>query len=117
MTVLNALKPGLHEKLYENALIIELQERGHIIEQQKSFPVHYKNRLIGNLIPDLIIDEKVIVDLKVVEAFNESNRCPNDRLSCPNRTQARHLDQLQTRKTTMETNRKGKLKNHRYPSA
>ncbi|MBN2703218.1 MAG: GxxExxY protein [Pontiellaceae bacterium] len=73
MTVLNELKPGLHEKLYENALIIELREKGHLTEQQKSFPVHYKDQLIGSLIPDLIIDEKVIVDLKVTDAFNESH--------------------------------------------
>ena len=37
MTVLNELKPGLDEKLYENALIIELQDRGHRIDQQKTF--------------------------------------------------------------------------------
>lgn len=73
MTVLNELKPGLQEKLYENALVIELQEKGHLTEQQKSFSVHYKDQLIGSLIPDLIIDEKVIVDLKVTDAFNESH--------------------------------------------
>jgi hypothetical protein len=38
MTILNALKPGLDEKLYENALVIELRERGHIwaVEQQSN---------------------------------------------------------------------------------
>jgi len=37
MTVLNWLKPGLDEKLYENALVIELTKRGHTIQQQKQF--------------------------------------------------------------------------------
>ena len=39
MAVLNELKPGLDEKLYENALLIELAARGHTIEQQKEHPV------------------------------------------------------------------------------
>src|SRR2546422_11290326 len=73
MMVLNALKPGLDEKLYENALVIELQARGHTAEQQREYPVHYRGHYIGKLIPDLIVDGKVIVDPKVVTAFNESH--------------------------------------------
>ena len=73
MRVLNELKPGLDEKLYENALVIELVDQGLKIDQQKSFPVHYKNRFIGKLVPDLIVDHQVIVDLKVVEAFNDTH--------------------------------------------
>ena len=71
MTVLNDLKPGLHEKLYENALVIELRERGHEVEQQKEFSVHYKGHFIGKLIPDLIVDRKVITDPKVVAGFDD----------------------------------------------
>lgn len=59
MIVLNRLKPGLDEKLYENALLIELEKRGHHIEQQRQFPVQYDGHLIGTLIPDLIVDPKV----------------------------------------------------------
>jgi len=73
MTVLNALKPGLDEKLYENALVIELTKRGHRVEQQKSFPVTYDGHMIGRLVPDLIVDDLVIVDPKVVESFNENH--------------------------------------------
>ncbi|HMP90072.1 MAG TPA: GxxExxY protein [Kiritimatiellia bacterium] len=69
--VLNTLKPGLDEKLYENALVIELLERGHKVDQQLVYPVQYKGNLIGKLIPDLIVDGSVIVDPKVVVAFNE----------------------------------------------
>ena len=39
--VLNTLKPGLNEKAYENALLIELKKRGHTIEQQRRFDVFY----------------------------------------------------------------------------
>ena len=48
MEVLNKLKSGLDEKLYENALVIELKKRGHKVEQQKEFPVYYCDQLIGN---------------------------------------------------------------------
>jgi GxxExxY protein len=73
MKVLNTLKPGLDEKLYENALVIELTEQGCRVEQQKRFPVHYGGTLIGTLQPDLIVDDLVIVDPKVVSAFNDSH--------------------------------------------
>ena len=73
MAVLNELKPGLDEKLYENALVIELRERGHRIDQQKIFKVEFKGQEIGRLMPDLIIDEQVVVDAKVATAFNENH--------------------------------------------
>ena len=73
MSVLNALKPGLDEKLYENALVIELRSRGHRVEQQRQFPVYDESHLIGTLIPDLIVDDLVIADPKVVSAFNETH--------------------------------------------
>ena len=66
--VLDALKPGLDEKLYENALVIELAKQGLQPEQQKSFPVHYDGKFIGKLIPDLIVKD-VVVDVKVVTTF------------------------------------------------
>lgn len=73
MKVLNTLKPGLDEKLYENALVIELTRCGHRVEQQKSFPVHYEGQRIGTLVPDLIVDDLVIVDPKVTSAFNDTH--------------------------------------------
>jgi len=73
MVVLNDLKPGLDEKLYENASVIELRERGHRVEQQKRIPVHFKGHLIGTLVPDIVVDELIVVDPKVVTAFNENH--------------------------------------------
>jgi GxxExxY protein len=72
MAVLNELKPGLDEKLYENALVIELLARGHRVDQQKHFPVYYRGQRVGTLVPDLIVDDLVIVDPKVVTAFSEN---------------------------------------------
>ena len=73
MEVLNELKPGLDEKLYERAMTIELKRRGHEISVQRSFPVFYRGELIGNLLPDLIVDDIVIVDPKVVSCFTEAH--------------------------------------------
>ena len=73
MAVLNELKPGLDEKLYENAPVIELVARGHTVEQQREYPVHYRGQFIGKLVPDLIVDGKVIADPKVVTAFNDTH--------------------------------------------
>ena len=73
MAVLNELKPGLDEKLYENALIIELASGGHAVEQQREYPVYYKGHFIGKLVPDLIVDGAVIADPKVVTAFNDTH--------------------------------------------
>ena len=71
--VLKELSPGLDEKVYENALIIELRHRGHVIEQQRQFNVFYRGQLVGRLVPDLIVDQRVIVDPKVVVAFNQTH--------------------------------------------
>jgi GxxExxY protein len=73
MFVLNELRPGLDEKLYEKALVIELQSRGHVVDQQRQFPVFYRGQLIGKLVPDLIVDDKVIADAKVVTAFTDAH--------------------------------------------
>ncbi|MCL5097641.1 MAG: GxxExxY protein [Candidatus Omnitrophica bacterium] len=73
MAVLNELKPGLDEKLYENALVMELLARGHTVDQQREFPVYYRGHFIGKLVPDLIVDDRVIADPKVTTAFNDSH--------------------------------------------
>jgi len=71
--VLFALKPGLDEKLYERALVIELTKQGLRCNSQRTFPVHYDDQLIGTLVPDLIVEDTVIVDPKVVTAFNDTH--------------------------------------------
>jgi GxxExxY protein len=68
MEVLNELKPGLDEKLYERAMVIELRRRGHVVEAQREFPVFDRHEPIGHLTPDLVVDDKIIADPKVVAA-------------------------------------------------
>lgn len=73
MAVSNELHPGLDEKLYERALIIELKHRGYLVSVQRSFTVSYRGELIGTLVPDLIVDDAIIVDPKVVSCFTETH--------------------------------------------
>jgi GxxExxY protein len=67
------LRPGLDEVIYERAICIEFAERSLNFSQQEVFAIRYKNHFLGNLIPDLIVENKVIVNLKVVEAFNDTH--------------------------------------------
>lgn len=73
MKVLNTLKPGLDEKAYENAMVIELAKRNLQVEQQRRFDVCYEGQVVDTLIPDLIVGGLVIVDPKVVEEFNSTH--------------------------------------------
>src|SRR5438094_8296266 len=76
MVVLNELKPGLDEKLYERALVIELRQCGHRVEAQRVFRVSYHGQVIGSLTLDLIVDAAIIVDAEVVAAFTDAHIAP-----------------------------------------
>ena len=67
MEVMNALGHGLHEKPYENALVVELGLRGMKVAQQARYPVLYKGTQIAEFVPDLLVDNRVIVDAKTVD--------------------------------------------------
>ncbi|OFX21759.1 MAG: GxxExxY protein [Bacteroidetes bacterium GWA2_31_9b] len=71
-TVHTALGPGLLESAYEECLFYELKQEGLIVEKQKPLPLVYKEvKLeIGYRI-DLIVENRVIVEIKAVEAFND----------------------------------------------
>ena len=73
MRVLNELKPGLDEKIYENALVIELRSMGLKVEQQQAFEVTYRGQSVGRLVPDLLVEDKVIVDPKIAEHFTDTH--------------------------------------------
>ena len=64
--VFNALGPGFLEKIYEGGMQEELLLREHKIERQKQVPVYFKGKKIGNHILDLIVDGRVILELKAV---------------------------------------------------
>ncbi len=61
------LGPGLLESLYEDALCYELDETGLSFQRQMPISVKYKSWSIGNLIADVVVEDKVILELKAVE--------------------------------------------------
>lgn len=65
-TVLSTLGTGFLESVYENALCIELDELGVSYERQKHLEVVYKGHNIGEYIADIIVDNKIILELKAV---------------------------------------------------
>src|SRR5260370_17855758 len=67
--VANALGSGFLEKVYERALIRELSLRGLSAKAQVSFPVCYKGQHVGEYAADLVLEGKLIVQLKCVEHF------------------------------------------------
>ena len=73
MTVHREMGPGLDEKIYENSMCIELAEQQITFSQQNQFPAFYKSHFVGKLITDLIADNKVILELKVVESITETH--------------------------------------------
>ena len=71
MEVLNEIGHGLHEKIYENALVVELSLRSISTLQQPEFPVIYKTVEVGKYIPDLICFDSIVVDTKTIERITD----------------------------------------------
>ena len=71
-TVHNRLGSGFVEKVYENALVKELQSMGLAVEQQKPLNVIYGGDPVGDFIVDLLVEESVVVELKAVRIMEKS---------------------------------------------
>jgi len=65
------LGPGFLEKVYENALLIEIRSRGYKAESQVPIKVYYKENVVGEYIADILVEETVIVELKTVEKLEK----------------------------------------------
>ena len=74
MEVLNELGHGLHERPYENALVVEFRLRGIPHTQQPRFDVLYKQIKVAEYAPDLVACNAVVVDAKVIEAITDHER-------------------------------------------
>jgi len=73
--VYNILGYGFLEKVYENALKIELLNSGFYIEKQKPINVYYESNLVGEYFADLIVNKKVIIELKGSDSLIEEHEC------------------------------------------
>lgn len=71
--VYNTLGFGFLEKVYENALLIELTTNGLYVERHKPIKVHYEEKLVGEYFADLIVDNKIILELKAIEFLIEEH--------------------------------------------
>ena len=65
--VYNELGYGFLEKVYQNAMYFELKSLGYKVEAQKQIRVYYKRQLVGEYYSDLLVEDKVIVELKSTE--------------------------------------------------
>ena len=72
--VYNTLGFGFIEKVYENALLIELKKKNLELELQKPIEVFYKGEVVGEYVADLIVEGKVIVEIKAVKKLNEIHK-------------------------------------------
>lgn len=67
----NALGNGFLEKVYENALTLEISEKRLNVKQQHPIKVFYKNTVVGDFIADLLIENKILVELKIARSVDE----------------------------------------------
>ena len=71
--VYNELGYGFLEKVYQNAMLIELRNKGFTVEAQKKIKVHYKHHLVGEYFADIIVNDLVILELKASEVLVYEN--------------------------------------------
>ena len=74
-----ALGSGFLEKVYENALAIELTDTGLIVETQKPIKVFYQEQTVGEYFADMLVENDIIVELKAVKAIENIHfaQCQN----------------------------------------
>jgi len=70
-SVHNILGVGLLESVYEGALVIEFNRLGIPIERQRVYPVYYKGEMAGAYIADLVVDGRIILELKSVTQLTQ----------------------------------------------
>ncbi|PSL00476.1 GxxExxY protein [Cecembia rubra] len=69
--VSNTLGAGFLEKVYENALAIELRKSGFSVNQQYPIHVHYQGEIVGEYFADLYVEKTVIIELKTVKTLDD----------------------------------------------
>jgi GxxExxY protein len=72
-TVHNALGPGFFEKVYENALKFELEQKGMEVKQQEPITVYYRGQIVGEYYGDLLVENKVLIELKAIHNLCREN--------------------------------------------
>lgn len=68
--VYNTLGYGFLEKVYENSMMKKLEDCGLKAEQQKPIKVIFENKIVGEYFADIIVENKIIIELKAIELLN-----------------------------------------------
>ncbi len=71
--VYNELGYGFLEKVYQNALVLELTAMELVCEKQKSIKVYYNGQVVGEYFADVVVNDSIIVELKAVETIVEEH--------------------------------------------
>lgn len=69
----NTLGFGFLETVYHKSLIIELTKSGLNVEKEKPIKVLYQNQIVGDYIADILVEDKVIIELKAVKEIHKSH--------------------------------------------
>jgi len=70
----NKLGPGFLEKAYHNALLVEFAKMGLHADSEKQFPVKYDDTIVADYVPDIVVEDKIIVETKTVKALDDNNK-------------------------------------------
>ena len=73
INVSNSLGAGFLEKVYENALCIELSEAGILFAQQHEYEVRYRSKIVGTYLADIVVGNRLLVELKALSALNRQH--------------------------------------------
>ena len=74
LTVLNTLGVGFLEKIYENALALEMRGRGLSVARQFAIDVRYRDVVVGEYFADLLVEDGLLIELKVARALDDAHR-------------------------------------------
>jgi len=64
---------GFLESVYQNAFVIELSKAGFQTEQEKRIQVHYDGRAVGDFVADIVVEDKVIIEIKSVRQIHPAH--------------------------------------------
>ena len=74
MELINSIGHGFHEKIYENGLAVMFEERKLNFVQQKHYPIIFRGKNLGTFIPDFVVEDEVIIELKTVEKIGNNEK-------------------------------------------
>ena len=73
MHVHHVLGPGFLESVYQNALVLRLSKAGLKAHVAMPLPVHFEGEVVGEFVADIIVDQRLILELKAVSALNSAH--------------------------------------------